>query len=250
RAGGRGQHFEGGSLYSAPTSGTWVVKGAIRDLWASTGWEAGWLGYPIGDERAAGADGSVRAQSFQGGTAYWSPAGGAHAVRGAIGAAFEAWGGATGVLGLPVGEEFGPLRDGGFGQHFQRGELYWSPATGARFVDEGPIREYWARNGWEAGWMGYPTTDATTPYHEPYGPFVHVQQFQGAAVYQSKGGTRAVRGAILEAYRGIGGDRSALGMPVGDEHADPDGRVRQEFFGGTITWSPAEGAVVALTRVM
>lgn len=50
RDGGCFQEFQGGSIYWSPRTGSWVVLGAVRDYWASTGWERGPWGYPTGNE--------------------------------------------------------------------------------------------------------------------------------------------------------------------------------------------------------
>lgn len=47
---GRYNHFQGGSIYWKPNTGPMMVRGAVRDLWASQGWERGPLGYPVQDE--------------------------------------------------------------------------------------------------------------------------------------------------------------------------------------------------------
>ena len=47
---GRFNHFVGGSIYWTPHTGPMMVRGAIRDVWASQGWEAGTLRYPVRDE--------------------------------------------------------------------------------------------------------------------------------------------------------------------------------------------------------
>jgi len=47
---GRFNHFVGGSIYWTPNTGPMMVRGAIRDLWASQGWERGALGYPVIDQ--------------------------------------------------------------------------------------------------------------------------------------------------------------------------------------------------------
>lgn len=73
---GRFNHFEGGSIYWRADIGPHEVHGAIRDLWASMGWETGRLGYPRSDETGP-AD--HRASTFQHGTITWTPSGGAHA---------------------------------------------------------------------------------------------------------------------------------------------------------------------------
>jgi hypothetical protein len=49
--GGRYQTFtNGAAIYWTEALGAHEVHGAIRDHWAATGWEWGWLGFPITDE--------------------------------------------------------------------------------------------------------------------------------------------------------------------------------------------------------
>jgi hypothetical protein len=61
------------------------VHGAIRELWASLGWEHGLLGYPLTDETSTSdARGKGRVSTFQGGAILYVPDTGAHAVHGAI----------------------------------------------------------------------------------------------------------------------------------------------------------------------
>ena len=45
---GRYNHFQGGSIYWTQNTGPMMVRGAIRDMWASRGWELG-FGYPVSD---------------------------------------------------------------------------------------------------------------------------------------------------------------------------------------------------------
>jgi uncharacterized protein with LGFP repeats len=75
---GRFNHFQGGSIYWTPSTGAHEVHGAIRDLWASMGWETSFLGYPVTDEIGTG---DSRSSRFQGGHIAWSPAQGAEAHR-------------------------------------------------------------------------------------------------------------------------------------------------------------------------
>lgn len=74
---GRFNHFERGSIYWTPQTGAFEVHGAIRDKWASLGWERSWLRYPTSDERAA--PGGARVSEFQGGVIVWTPGRGADA---------------------------------------------------------------------------------------------------------------------------------------------------------------------------
>src|SRR5664280_2102801 len=80
---GRFNHFQAGAVYWTPPTGAHEVRGAIRDLWASLGWERSALGYPVTDETGT-PDGVGRFNGFQGGAVYWTPRTGAHEVHGAI----------------------------------------------------------------------------------------------------------------------------------------------------------------------
>ena len=156
-------------------------------------------------------------------------------VKGAINIAWLNAGGDRGSLGRPAGAEFGPLRAGGFGQHFAGGSIYWSPATGGQVL-KGAIRDTYARAGWETGWLGYPTTGEIGVRGGV------IQKFQGGLVYWSPAtGARAVRGAILDAYGRLGWETGRLGFPTTDETGIRGGAFTH-FQGGSIYWSPATGA--------
>jgi len=70
---GRGwyQHFEGGSLYSTPTTGVQAVTGPARGEWARQGWERSALGYPVASTRTT-PTGTTTA--FEGGRVDWDSA--------------------------------------------------------------------------------------------------------------------------------------------------------------------------------
>jgi uncharacterized protein with LGFP repeats len=72
---GRYNHFERGSIYWTPETGAHEVHGAIRDHWASMGWERSSLGYPTSDERGSPAS-ETRYNDFEGGAVLWTPTGG------------------------------------------------------------------------------------------------------------------------------------------------------------------------------
>ena len=98
-----------------------------------------------------------RAQHFQGGSIYLTAATGSHVIGGAIRDAWAAQGWQNGLLGYPTSDNICGLRNGGCGQLFQDGRIYWSPATGA-FPVRGLIGNAWAAQGYEAGRLGYPTS--------------------------------------------------------------------------------------------
>jgi hypothetical protein len=67
-------------------------------------------------------------------------------------------GGERGFLGRPIGPE-GKTPDGrGRFRHFEKGSIYATAETGAHEV-RGTIRDKWAELGWEASFLGYPTSD-------------------------------------------------------------------------------------------
>jgi hypothetical protein len=66
---GRYNVFQHGSIYWTPATGAHEVDGAIRAAWASVGWEAGELGYPISDGYAVTGG---RRNDFQHGSITWS----------------------------------------------------------------------------------------------------------------------------------------------------------------------------------
>jgi uncharacterized protein with LGFP repeats len=68
------------SIYWTPQTGAHEVHGAIRDKWASLGWETGKLRYPTSDERDFEAEygqRGARRSDFQYGWISWTPREGA-----------------------------------------------------------------------------------------------------------------------------------------------------------------------------
>lgn len=78
---GRFNHFEGGSIYWTPSTGSQLVYGEIRNAWAAQGWETGSLGYPITDELATPGVPGGRHNDFQGGTIFWTAQNGSRIVQ-------------------------------------------------------------------------------------------------------------------------------------------------------------------------
>jgi uncharacterized protein with LGFP repeats len=154
---GRYNHFKGGSIYWTPKTGAHEVHGAIREKWASLGWERSFLGYPISDEMVMG-DGRGRYSNFQGGTIFWSPKTGAHVMHSIIMKKWVELRGSRGFLGYPVTDEMATPDKHGRYVHFEGGSIYWTPETGPHEV-HGAIRDKWASLNWERGALRYPTSD-------------------------------------------------------------------------------------------
>ncbi len=128
---GHFRHFQGGSIYWTPRTGAHEVHGAIRDKWASLGWERSFLGYPLTDESGT-PDGVGRFNHFQGGSIYWTPRTGAHEVHGAIRDKWASLGWERSSLGYPTSDELPGQAGIGRVSHFEHGSIFWSAETGAR----------------------------------------------------------------------------------------------------------------------
>lgn len=124
--------FQRGSIYWSRATGAHDVRGAIRDRWASIGWENGRLGYPTtGETRTPYRPGAYN--HFQGGSIYWEPSLGAHEVRGGIRDAWARTGWENGCLGFPRGGEWTKKNPDGSSyqrQDFERGIITWTRAAG------------------------------------------------------------------------------------------------------------------------
>jgi uncharacterized protein with LGFP repeats len=126
---GRYNHFANDtSMYWSPATGAQAVRGQIRNLWSSLGWEKSLLGYPTSDELPT-ADGRGRYNAFQTGAVIWTAALGPHAVYGSIYQRWVSLGGVTSSLGYPTSDEYSV--PGGRASDFERGRITWSAATGA-----------------------------------------------------------------------------------------------------------------------
>jgi peptidoglycan/xylan/chitin deacetylase (PgdA/CDA1 family) len=170
----------------------------------------------------------------------------AHAAPPVIGAIAEEWQRVRDKVGEPLAPEFCGLRDNGCGQRFERGSIYWSPASGAHHV-VGAIRDVWGANGWENGISGYPTS----------GEFCGLrdggcgQRFQNGNIYfHPRHGTYRVFGAIYEGWARIGWENSTVGYPTAGEACGlRAGGCFQRFANGFMYWSPASGAYAVLGRI-
>jgi len=170
---GRYNHFQHGSVYWHPNIGAFEVHGAIRQKWASLGWEKSYLGYPTTNELTT-PDKEGRYNHFQNGSIYWHNDVGAHEVHGAIKQKWASLGWEKSILGYPQTDETATPDNAGRYNHFQHGSIYWHPNTGAHEV-HGSIMSMWSVNGWEKR-TGYPKTDETPMNSHDNGRFNDFQK--------------------------------------------------------------------------
>src|SRR6478609_7378019 len=152
---------------------------------------------------------------------------------GAITAAWDAGGGATGSLGPKDGGVY-PVGDG-FGQNFAGGRIYFTPDTGAHIMQGAILDKYLSLGGPVDGDLGFPNIDEgggkapdsrNTTFSAADNPVIFFTPDTGA---------RVVRGAINAAWDKLGGSAGTLGVPSDDETYRGN-IVTQKFTGGEVSY--------------
>jgi hypothetical protein len=143
--------------YASYRCGLAMTMGEIDRKYRALGGCGSFLGAALTPETVT-PDGVGRYNVFENGSIYWSPSTGAFEVHGLIRDKYRDVGWEAGFLGYPILDEL--VTPDGVGRYsvFQGGSIYWSPSTGAHEV-HGLIRNKWRDLGWEAGQLGYPTSD-------------------------------------------------------------------------------------------
>ena len=220
---GRFNHFSSGSsIFWSPETGAHSVYGAIREKWASVGWERHYLGYPVTDELGT-PDGVGRFNHFTGGSIYWTPNTWAHIVNGVIRSRWEELGWESSYLGYPTTDE-ADLSDGGRANEFERGGIYWWPDTGA--IDLRDVVIHYT--GLHA--FGETDYDQGSSSDEPY-VIISVStpnwtDTKTTRVYSDVDGGEA-RPDVLEVYRGKPYGINVASVVMEHDEGDPD-RYKKE----------------------
>jgi peptidoglycan/xylan/chitin deacetylase (PgdA/CDA1 family) len=238
---GRFNHFSHGSIYWTSATGAHEVRGAIRQTWARLGWERSALGYPTTNELGT-PDRVGRFNHFSHGSIYWTPATGAHEVRGAIRQTWARLGWERSALGYPVSGERSAGSAGTYND-FTGGSIYWSAGTGAHELRTG-IRDAWRAAGGAGSPLGFPTSDEQITADGTWrsNTFQH-----GVLSWSTATGYVLVFGPLHAAWLAEGAESGPLGRPVQGNHEVPGGS-RAVFEAGSISWSSATGeTTVTLT---
>jgi uncharacterized protein with LGFP repeats len=129
---GLAQNFAGGKIFFSPATGANAVETDILAKYESLGGPGGNLGFPIGNEADGGRKPASRVSAFAAAdkpVIFWTPDHGAYVVRGAIKAAWDKLGSATGKLGPPVGDQ--TTSKDVITQKFALGQISWDQTKNA-----------------------------------------------------------------------------------------------------------------------
>ncbi len=154
------QYFTGGTIVGTDKYGYFESYGKIRDVWAKANFESGVLGYPVSNIETNSKTG-IYFQYYTGGVIVGNDKYGYYESRGRIRETWQRLGFESGALGFPTSSI---LRNPGTGIYFQYytgGAIVGNDAHGY-FESRGKIREYWAKNNYEYGKFGFPTSNIKT----------------------------------------------------------------------------------------
>ncbi|WP_422748051.1 LGFP repeat-containing protein [Mycobacterium sp. WMMD1722] len=152
----------------------------------------------------------------------------------AITASYDASGGPGGPLGAREGDVY-PV-GAGFGQNFAAGKMFFTPATGAHFMQGAVLEKYEALGGPADSDLGFPTIDEGPGRVGPDSRNVTFSAADRPVIFWTPAtGARVVRGAINAAWDKLGGSAGQLGVPSDDE-VYRGGVVSQTFTGGEISY--------------
>lgn len=221
---------------------------AIDDKYAKLGGANGFLGKPTSAETTC-PDKVGHYRHYEHGSIYWNPLTGAHEVHGLIRAKWAKLGWERSFLGYPKTDE----SDSGGGAKgrfnlFQGGAITWKQGAKEAFETHGAIRSKFGQMGWEAGFLGFPTTDET---HTPdgVGRFNH---FEGGSIYWKPSiSAHEVHGLIQQYWAHHGWERNPdLGYPISDETPTyAGGKSRfSDFENGVVYWDYGKSEAISLAK--
>ncbi|WP_237160307.1 LGFP repeat-containing protein [Mycolicibacter engbaekii] len=240
-------------IFWTPEHGAHVVRGPINAGWDKLGSSTGALGVPVEDERY---DGAVVTQKFSAGALSFDSAtrtfttvppelaaqlADVQAQADPAAAIDQAWrtaGGPAGALGAKEGGLY-PIGDnGGAGQDFVHGKVYFSPVTGANAVAGDVLAKYESLGGPAGSDLGFPITSTADGAAAGSKFNAFAAEDEPVIFFSPDKGAFVVRSAMKAAWDKLDGATGRLGVPVGDQTVEGD-VVSQKFSGGTITWNQA-----------
>lgn len=152
----------------------------------------------------------------------------------AITAAWVASGGPDGPLGPKQGEVY--QAGEGFAQNYASGKMFFTPATGAHFMQGAILDKYESLGGPADSDLGFPTIDEG-PGRAPGSRNSTFSASDNPVIFWTPAtGARVVRGAINAAWDELGGSSGALGVPTEDPTYRGD-VVSQKFTGGELSYN-------------
>jgi len=158
----------------------------------------------------------------------------------AINHRYADFGGASGLLGTPIGEAVDV--QGGARQDYSGGAIFYSPQTDAKVMYGKILGKFRSLGGPDSG-IGFPVNNESA-VGDDVGRFNDFSGPGGAAIYWTPAmGASVIKGRLLDAWRASGATRGPFGYPSADM-TEVNGVSVAKFVGpqGTeIRWSDSAG---------
>ncbi|MDO4729582.1 MAG: hypothetical protein Q4A96_00045 [Candidatus Saccharibacteria bacterium] len=195
--------FEKGYIVGKDSTGYWESVGKSRNVWQSSGFEGGSLGFPTGalvlDETTG-----IYSQTYEKGAIVGNDSKGYYILSKGI---FDYWKNNNSVLGTPVGNLSNNPYTGIYWVQFEKGYIVGKDSTGY-WESVGKSRNVWQSSGFEGGSLGFPTgalsyDNEAKAYIQPYE--------RGYIVGNDSKGYHLLSKGIYDYWKK---DTSKLGLPV------------------------------------
>lgn len=214
-----------------------LVCGAILELYKEIGGRTSWLGLPTSNE-LTNPDGQGKRSSFMGGSIYWHPSTGAHALTLYGMRQWGTLGWEAGPLGYPISGPADiniPLTQM---QRFQGGDSYYNALTGGSVW--GDIKKRYDEMGGSTHPIGIPISNEQASGEE----YLYSNFSNGTISWRSDRETRYMFKATQTVWEANGRETGVLGYPLSDEVADLPGiKHRVPFQDGEIFWGGILGTI-------
>ncbi len=205
------RQYEKGYIVGNDRFGYHESSGKIRDAWGRKSYEAGPLGFPIGDVYYFEPS-DITVQQYEHGYILGNDKVGYHASYGKI---RDTWGSLNnefGPLGLPTGEVYYYAPTNITVQQYEHGHILGNDKVGYH-ASYGEIRETWGNLDNEYGPLGLPIGEVY--YYEPSN--ITLQQYEhGFILGNDKVGYHASYGKIRDVWAKQNYEYGPLGLPIGE----------------------------------
>ena len=175
------QDYKNGVVVGNDQYGYYESRGKIRARWQSLGFEGGVLGFPTGNIQTNAKTG-IYWQNYSGGVIVGNDKYGYWESRGKIRSRWQSLGFEGGALGFPTSNIQSNSKTGIYWQNYSGGVIVGNDKYGY-YESRGKLREYWKRNGFESGKMGFPTSNIMTS-----GKTIYQKYSRGTLYYNTANG--------------------------------------------------------------
>ena len=173
------QQYQNGYIVGKDELGYFESTGNIRNVWHSFGFENGKLGFPISNVKHNSKTG-IYWQQYENGYIVGNGKYGYHESTGIIREVWRSFGFENGKLGFPISNVQTNSKTGMTYQQYQKGYIVGNDKYGY-YESSGKLRDYWRKNGFESGKMGFPLGNIKTS-----GAYIYQKYQKGTLYYNTK----------------------------------------------------------------